>query len=155
MRIALKSVYILVFAFGILSFVIMVGAGPTRENLIRGEWQELTWEYEKVGKSENDSLYRHIPEDVKNEIGENLIIHKAETWTFLPHGKLRLKGSESEKTVNWTIKGRGNILVLKYGDGLTEHYVLTELDDTKMCLNFEAGIQARGIAKLTFERIKN
>ena len=90
--------------------------------------------------------------DVKKIIGQHLLIHEAETWKFLSNGKLVLKAGENERLVDWKIKGRGNILQLKYDDNVVENYNLTELDNNTMILNFDSEIQARGIAKLTFEK---
>jgi len=147
--------YFLIFGIGLTSVMVMVSAGPSPEVLIRGNWQEVTWEYERVDKSDdNDFDYKQIPEDVKRSIGENLIIHQAETWVFLPNGKLILRGEDTEKLVDWRIKGRGHILQIKYDDDTAENYILAELTDTEMHLNFETDIQARGIAKLTFQRTK-
>ncbi len=124
------------------------------ENTIEGQWKELVWEYEKVDK--NDTItndYDNVSDFVKDVVGENLVIHKAESWTFKPNGKLILKGSNYSKEVNWTIKGRGNILEIKYDNNNCEHYSLTELSDNKLVLNFDTDTHTRGIARLTFEKI--
>lgn len=121
------------------------------EKKIVGHWNELSWEYERVDKLRN-SNNREITEDVKKIIGQHLLIHQAETWQFLPNGKLVLKARGSERFVDWKIKGRGHILQLIYDNEIVENYNLTELDNNKMVLNFDSEIQARGIAKLTFEK---
>jgi hypothetical protein len=148
-------IYISIFMLVVTFFVLLFNYSPSPEIIILGEWKELTWEYEKVDKAGNEVVYKNIPEEVKNTIAENLVIHEAETWEFLPHGKLKLSGENIEKTVNWRIKGRGDILQIKYDDGITENYILSELNKNKMNLNFETEVHARGIAKLTFEKIKN
>jgi hypothetical protein len=145
--------YIGIFALGLMSFVIVIKNSPSPESLILGQWSELAWEYEKVDKSLLDSTkYKTIAEDVKATIGQNLVIHEAETWHFLPNRKLKLISENSEKTVSWLIKGRGHILQLKYDNNSIETYNLTELSDDTLVLNFESDIQARGIAKLTFTK---
>jgi hypothetical protein len=126
------------------------------ENLIRGEWRELSWEYEKVDLPLNKGMdYAQIFPQLKQRISQDLIIHQAETWRFLPNGELILSDGEKEKKVKWRMKGRGHILQLIYDEDTFESYNLSELNDDTLVLNFESDIQARGIAKLTFERIKN
>jgi hypothetical protein len=150
-----RLLYFGVCCLGLLCFIIMISAAPSPETLIIGNWKELSWEYEKVNKSDSDTMaMKHIPEDVKNSIGQNLVIHAAETWTFLPNRKLRLETPYGNKLVEWCLKGRGNVLQLKYDNNTLENYNITFLNNGALELNFETDIQARGIAKLTFERIK-
>lgn len=141
----------------IVGFVVLIHFSPSPESQILGSWQELAWEYEKVDKQTNDHSqgegYQDISSYVKSTIGYHLIVHKAETWTFLPDGKLRLQGGDFEETVSWRIKGRGHILELRHDDNTIEHYNLTDLGNQTMVLNFESDLQVRGIAKLTFKKI--
>ncbi len=150
-------IYISVLALGLTSFTAMISMAPSPESVILGDWNELAWEYERVNKSDEYDIPKNkiITNDIKSMIGKHLVIHEAETWTFLPNGRLRLSGNGTEKTVNWRIKGRGNILQLKHADNIIENYNLTALNEDSMVLNFESDIQARGIAKLTFQKIKN
>lgn len=146
--------YIGFFTLGISIFILLISMSNNPENIIEGQWKELVWEYEKVDK--NDTItndYDNVSDFVKDVVGENLVIHKAESWTFKPNGKLILKGSNYSKEVNWTIKGRGNILEIKYDKNNCEHYSLTELSDNKLVLNFDTDTHTRGIARLTFEKI--
>lgn len=146
--------YIGFFALGISLFILLISMSNNPENTIEGQWKELVWEYEKVDK--NDTItndYDNVSDFVKDVVGENLIIHKAESWIFKPNGKLILKGTNYSKEVNWTIKGRGNILEIKYDNNNCEHYSLTELSDNKLVLNFDTDTHTRGIARLTFEKI--
>ena len=146
--------YIGFFTLGISLFILLISMSNNPENTIEGQWKELVWEYEKVDK--NDTItndYDNVSDFVKDVVGENLIIHKAESWIFKPNGKLILKGSNYSKEVNWTIKGRGNILEIKYDNNNCEHYSLTELSDNKLVLNFDTDTHTRGIARLTFEKI--
>jgi hypothetical protein len=146
--------YLAIFGSGILFFVLLISAAKSPENRIEGEWSELTWEYEKVEKKETpDSDFLEDSNYVKSTIGHDLVIHKAEKWRFYPNGKLILQGKEYTKEVSWCMKGRGNILELKYGDNNVEHYSLTELSDNKMVLNFDTETHTRGIARLTFDKI--
>lgn len=146
--------YIGFFALGILLFVLMISASKSPETKIKGEWSELAWEYEKVDKNEGaDSSIKEDSNYVKNTMGQDLVIHKAEKWKFYPDGKLILQGEKYTKEVSWCMKGRGNILELKYDDNNVEHYSLTELSDNKLVLNFDTETHTRGIARLTFEKI--
>ena len=132
--------YIGFFTLGISLFILLISMSNNPENIIEGQWKELVWEYEKVDK--NDTIttdYDNVSDFVKDVVGENLVIHKAESWTF--------------KQVNWTIKGRGNILEIKYDNNNCEHYSLTELSKNKLVLNFDTDTHTRGIARLTFEKI--
>ncbi|HRE78226.1 MAG TPA: hypothetical protein PLL09_10435 [Flavobacterium sp.] len=142
--------YTAVFLVIVGSFITLISLSQSPEKKIVGQWKELSWEYERVNKVGDSS--KEITDDVKKIIGQHLLIHEAETWQFLPNGKLLLQAGENEKLVSWKIKGRGNILQLKYDDQVIENYNLTELDNNKMILNFDSEIQARGIAKLTFEK---
>lgn len=146
--------YIGFFTLGISIFILLISMSNNPENIIEGQWKELVWEYEKVDKNDTvKSDFHNVSDYVKDVVGENLIIHKAESWTFKPNGKLILKGSNYSKVVNWTIKGRGNILEIKYDNNNCEHYSLTELSDNKLVLNFDTDTHTRGIARLTFEKI--
>lgn len=146
--------YIGVFGTGFLLFFVLINATHSPEQQILGEWKEMAWEYEMVDKADNDiTHYSQVSDYVKNSMGQSLVIHKAEVWTFMPQGKLKLSGNDREETVTWRMKGRGHILELKHEDNTIEHYNLTELDNNKMVLNFDSDMQVRGVAKLTFEKL--
>jgi len=145
--------YLLFLGIGIALFLSLLGASKNPETTIVGTWSELAWEYEKVDK--NDTLKKDfdtISNYVKEVVGQNLIIHKAEKWVFLPKGKLLLKGTNYVKEVNWCIKGRGNILELKYNNSNTEHYNISEISKNKLALNFDSDNHTRGIVRLTFKK---
>ncbi|MGG7036688.1 MAG: hypothetical protein ACI7YS_16045 [Flavobacterium sp.] len=147
--------YVSFFGFGIFLFVTLISMANSPEATIEGEWKELVWEYEKVDKV-NDTTkadYDNVSYYVKDVVGQNLVIHKAEKWIFCPNGKLLLQGNDYSKEISWKIKGRGNILELKYDNNNVEHYSLTELSDDKLVLNFDTNTHTRGIARLTFEKI--
>ena len=98
--------------------------------------------------------FKNVSGYVKEIASQNLIIHKAEKWIFMPGKELILKGKEATKKLTWSIKGRGNILELKYNDNSVEHYTLSELSEDKLVLNFNTNTDVRGIARLTFEKKK-
>jgi len=152
---ALKTIaiYLGVFGAGLCLFVLFLQASPSPETLIVGEWKELSWSYEKVDQPASDVIDKTISSNVKEAIGNRLVIHQAERWQFFPNGDLLLISDAGERMVKWQIKGRGHILQLVYDKDTAENYVLAELDNGQMNLHFETDVQARGIAKLTFERL--
>ena len=146
--------YIAFFSVGFMLFLTLISMSKSPEKTIEGEWNELIWEYEKVLKNDTvNADYKEVKNYVKDIIGENLVVHKAEKWIFQSDGKLLLKGAGYTKEVDWCMKGRGNILELKYDDNNVEHYNLTELSDDKLILNFDTDKHTSGIARLTFEKI--
>ena len=153
MKIILK--YISIPLLIILCLTVMTSMAENPEKKIEGVWKESIWEYEKVDK--NDTVnkdFSSVSGYVKEIASQNLVIHKAEKWIFKPNKKLTLKGKNTTKEITWTIKGRGNILELKYNDNTVENYNLTEIKDNKLILNFNTNTDIRGIARLTFEKNK-
>ena len=145
--------YISFFSLCLLLFITLISMAKSPDMIIEGEWKELAWEYEKVNKNDTvNSDYTNVSSYVKEVAGLDLVIHKAEKWKFLANGKLILEGENYTKEIDWVIKGRGNVLELKYGNNV-EHYNLTELSDDKLILNFDTNTNTRGIARLTFEKI--
>ncbi len=129
-------------------------SGDSPEHLIPGSWKETEWKYEKVDHSDpKDADYKSIPELIKLEIMNSLVIHEAEVWEFRRNGTLKLHSPKvSEPPLNWKIKGRGNILVLTHQDGREEHYNINQLSKDKIVIHFESDIQARGIVKIVLKR---
>jgi hypothetical protein len=112
------------------------------ERLIMGKWQETGWSYEKIDK--RDFVYHDI----------NLVRkHVAESWRFMERQQLFFynKGEITAKAT-WKIKGRGHVLQLTFEDGTTELYDIKELNDHELVLNFDIGLESRGIARLVFNK---
>lgn len=151
----IRALYIIIFAAITGFFVLLVTSGKSPEEAIVGSWKEVSWEYEKVNKTnDGESFTKLIDDNVKTEIMENLIIHKAEVWRFTSDGKLYLhNGNKPSTTLDWKLKGRGHILKLNYQDNKTEYYDLSELNNNKLVLYFDIDLQVKGIVKMTFERI--
>lgn len=146
--------YTVAFGLGLMLFLSLISMANNPETKIEGQWEELSWKYEKadwdhINKFGNENL----SDKIKNMVSQNLVIHKTEKWKFLPDGKLLLEGKGYSKIISWAIKGRGNILELKYGNNV-EHYSLSELSADKLILNFNTDAQTRGIARLTFKKIQ-
>lgn len=148
-------IYSGIILLGLASFLIMIFMSVSPEQLLIGDWVEYSWEYEFIDRNENGQIKnKNISKADKHLISEDLIFHKAEVWNFSPYGKLKLKGDGVDKSVDWKLKGRGNILKLNYQNHKIERYTISELSDSVLIINFEADIEARGIAKLTFKRSK-
>jgi hypothetical protein len=140
-----KSVnYLLTFAASItLTLLLTLGFSASNpENVILGEWQETDWAYEKI---ENESVYDLGLKEIKK--------HEAEKWIFTEDNTLEFyKEGKKIATGNWTMKGRGHILRIDHEDGGLELFDIKELNDGTLVLNFDIGMETRGIAKLVFSR---
>ncbi|MCE7053348.1 hypothetical protein LZF95_01580 [Algoriphagus sp. AGSA1] len=119
-----------------------------------GEWKEVSWEYEKLDSLISDESFDYMLTDhIKSQISKNLIIHKAEIWNFVDEHTLQMKNNDSQNSLKWTLKGRGNILQIHGSEGIMEYYVIQELSADRMVLHFSFDMQLRGIVKMTFERL--
>lgn len=125
--------------------------GP--ESNILGEWKEVSWEYEKVDNLIDTGFEIQLTDHIKSQIAENLVIHEAEIWKFASDKTLEMQGDMLFKSLNWKLKGRGNILQIQGKDTLQEYYQIQKLDADRMELHFNFDLQVRGIVKITFERI--
>lgn len=143
------SSFLLVLGFVISIVNTLTLTAPDKN--IEGSWKEVSWEYDK---SENTTITKHISDAIKAEISKELIIHEAEVWNFSSDGNLKLISEKNNETLSWTMKGRGNILKLSHNTNKIEHYNIQLLDNNKMVLYFNTDIQAKGIVKMTFEKIK-
>lgn len=154
-RYKIQVIYITIILTFSLSIFIILRNAKNPETILVNKWKELSWEYEMVNNIDsNTTHFKEISNEVKTLIGENLVIHRSETWQFLPNGKLILQGPDGIKTVNWRLNGRGNILELKHMN-TKESYNISELTDTTMVINFDTDLEVRGIAKLSFTSINN
>jgi hypothetical protein len=141
--------YCSVLLLGLTTFYLFYQADQNPEIRILGSWQEIDWQYERVdvpGRS------KEITANLREAIGKHLYIHEAEQWQFFSDGTLILRSDKKETIAGWKLKGRGNILQITYGRDAYENYTLATLEDGRMDLHFEADIQARGIARLRFEK---
>jgi|SRR5690606_6375871 len=143
------SSFLLVLGFVISIVNTLTLTAPDKN--IEGSWKEVSWEYDK---SENTTITKQISDAIKAEISKELIIHEAEVWNFSSDGNLKLISEKNNETLSWTMKGRGNILKLSHNTNKIEHYNIQLLDNNKMVLYFNTDIQAKGIVKMTFEKIK-
>lgn len=151
----LIRLYIVIFATVVSGIAWMVKAAPNPETLLLGIWQETEWQYEsqctnqdKTESSSNGTKGAH------SLLGQELIIHQAETWLFEPQGKLTIQLKDEEICATWCLKGRGNVLEIKYEDKFVEHYQITSIREDSLVLHFDSEMQARGIAQLSFSKNK-
>lgn len=141
-------IYLLSFVVIVTTITLVLSKSTPPNMEIVGVWEETSWKYEKLPVKSNE----YIDDAIKSDITEGLIIHEAETWEFLPNGEVLLSSEDRKKKLEWTLKGRGHILKLKYPDFKNEHYNLYKINDKEMELHFQSDIQARGIVKLTFKK---
>ncbi|WP_425639894.1 hypothetical protein ACPUEN_09080 [Algoriphagus yeomjeoni] len=147
-------IYLAIFTSTMVVYFALLSLQESPTSNILGEWKEISWEYEKLDSilRKDNSFDYMVTDHIKEQISENLIIHKAETWKFTDDETLEMQGSETQKSLHWTLKGRGNILQID-GANLMEHYEIQELSSDRMVLHFNFDMQVRGIVKMTFEKI--
>ncbi|WP_373514899.1 lipocalin family protein [Persicitalea sp.] len=138
-------------------FLVLMTNASSPDRLILGTWKEVTWEYEKVDNYQDEvALQRRVIDyGMRQLIAKDLIIHEAEQWRFLPNGTLQLLTRPgSERAVQWSLKGRGHILTMQYDQLLEESYTIAKLTENELVLYFHTDIEVRGIAKITFRKIR-
>lgn len=138
-------------------FLVLMTNASSPNQLIEGTWKEISWEYEKADKNQNDSVLtgEAIDDTLQRLIARDRIIHQAETWQFLPGGKLLLTNLRgNERAAHWALKGRGHVLFMQYDQAHSENYDLVKLTSDELILHFHTDLQVRGIAKITFRKIR-
>jgi hypothetical protein len=153
------KIYIGLFSLIVITAFTINYFSPTPSSLIVGEWAEKEWKYELIdsyemveGYVKNDKVKR-LPKSVEKKIREDVLLHQAEDWEFLPNGTLLLHKNDTEVIeAQWRLKGRGHILYIKYQDGNYEYYDIKELNQEELVLNFDIGMEVRGVARLVFKR---
>jgi hypothetical protein len=130
-------------AIATASLVIFLGFTVRNpEGVILGKWEETDWTYEKI---ENESVYDLGLAEIKK--------HEAEQFVFTEDNQVEFyKNGRKTAAATWTIKGRGHILRIDHEDGSMELFDIKELNDDELILNFDIGMETRGIAKLIFSR---
>ncbi|MPR33592.1 hypothetical protein [Salmonirosea aquatica] len=139
-----------------LFLVLMTNASSPSQQIV-GTWEEVSWEYEKADKDQYDSVMTGevIADTLQRLIARDRIIHQAETWRFLPNGKLLLTSLRgTRKAAQWTLKGRGHVLFMWYNQESEESYDIAKITPDELVLHFHTDMQVRGIAKITFKKIR-
>ncbi|MBT0606815.1 hypothetical protein [Aequorivita echinoideorum] len=148
----LRFIYAIFMAM-LLCCIFILAKKSSPEQLIIGEWEEVSWEYEKT--DHENGVHVFIDENQKDEIAQNLIIHKAEVWKFTEDKTLVFsKGTAQMEQLKWNMKGRGHILELKHNEIGSENYQIAEINQDTMVMHFNFDLQVRGIVKMTFKRIQ-
>lgn len=146
-----RSIYLISLIAIIAGWLALMSTTSPPDRLIMGTWSQVSWEYEAM-----DALDTEVTPDfldmVKRSVGEGLVMHEAETWEFLPGHRLKLVHGEDTEVVQWRLKGRGHILQIIHENGVRENYQLDKLDAKTLQLCIETNIQARGIARLVFNK---
>jgi hypothetical protein len=131
--------------------ILLASVTNSPEEIIVGKWKEAEWTYEISDLNVEDKKLH--PTDIKELVGQELMIHKSEKWEFLPNHKVIFYKKDKSKIVaDWRIKGRGHILKILYDNGNIEIYDIKELNKDEFIINFDIGMEVRGIAKLIFKR---
>lgn len=138
-------VIILICIVMVVSLAIAMLYRYNPERMIKGKWKETTWTYENLDKS--SFIYHDVRMAHK---------HESEAWKFIDNNQVHFyNGDEIAARATWKIKGRGHVLQLTYEDGDTELYDIKELNNHELILNFDIGLESRGIARLVFTKIAN
>jgi len=148
----------LAFTYGfivllLLGSCVVLTRQASPEQLLMGQWEEVSWELEKVRADDRLNDWA-LTQGQKREIYEQMRMHDAEIWTFDTEKRLILsKPDASEEILNWNIKGRGHILELKQAGAKIEDFQVHELTDDRMVLYFNFDLQIRGVVKMTFKKL--
>ncbi|MCH7414225.1 hypothetical protein MM213_12055 [Belliella sp. R4-6] len=154
MRGILMNITLGLSAIALFIMVTQFGNQPTDD--IIGVWKEVSWDYEKVDfLNQSDSLtIDEVMEQTKVQLGESFVIHKAEVWEFIDNSTLKVDFEDgNEEIVDWKLKSKGDILKLTHENNVYEYYTIKELNKDRMVLHFHIDLNARGIVKLTFEKV--
>jgi len=127
--------------------------GNHPEEAILGEWQEVSWTYDKV--DEHQKVRQHLTAAEREGIANHLVVHKYENWVFSkPYALTLIKRHERNNQIQWRLKDRGRILQLHNADGTCETYSVESLRDEELVLHFETDVHARGIVKIRLKKIR-
>lgn len=146
--------YITVFLIAIISYSFGRLQLKSPEEKIIGKWNEVAWEYERVGNKSmlSDNVRDSLAMNVYSELSETKCLHGAKKWEFLPNGTLVLYKNGQKEIGRWKVKGRGNVLEIKFQDEAQEQYDLKELTQQKLVLNNNVEHQIKGMARWTFRK---
>lgn len=131
--------------FILISFFVFSSFNQALEDNFLGSWEESYWEY----KEADNFLLKGWGIHSKSLSSDNVRVHKGETWTFKPGGKLEILVGNTTNKLHWSLKGRGNILEISDGK-VTEHFDIKKLADDQIELQLISDIQVKEEAKLIF-----
>src|SRR5690606_3155956 len=135
------------FCLFLTGFCVLLSFAPNPEKLVLGEWKETDWQYMSFASPADSGADGFISGIERAQYAEHVIYHEAESWCFNPDGTLILTKPEATYTLKWFIKGRGNVLELRYNDNRTEHYNMHITRDGVLELYHELDTGIKGTAK--------
>lgn len=148
------------FAYSLILIVLLCCGtvlikGDSPEELIVGKWEEVDWNFERINVDSTE-VNSNLLAYQKDELYNNMIIHQGEEWKFCPKKELTLtpKDHSEEKKIKWYLKGRGNILELRYGNNVVESYQVHKLTKDTMVIYYNFDLQMRGSVKITFKKVE-
>jgi hypothetical protein len=141
---------------GLLSLVIAGCAGDP-ERMLQGEWQEVSWRYEKIDHPDSAQSKWIDGIRFRDYSDRRVVRHEAERWIFEPGRGLEIQVRDGDPLrARWRLKGRGHVLTIRYTDtGDLEVYDIKELSRDKLILHFDMGMEVRGVARLEFKRVSD
>lgn len=132
--------------------VMVTGCGTSPEELIASKWVESSWSYEKLDRPP-DEMRRFEGIRVVAFEGRSVFRHEAEYWRLYPDHRFEISLSSGEVLRGrWRLKGRGHILTLRHDRGGVEVFDVKDISTERLVLNFDLGMEVRGIGSLTFRR---
>jgi len=121
-----------------------------------GRWQESGWEYEKLAGKPAVTTKWIDGIDLPAFSERRVVHHEAEYWDFSPNGSLLIKKRDGSRLLaRWRLKGRGHVLTVRAPQAEFEVYDVKQLDRSELVLNYDVGMEVRGIARLTFRRLQD
>lgn len=142
---------------GLIVFVVAVVTAcvGTPEKSLMGCWTETSWTYEKiddVGEPGLDALWSDGVR-MRDYPDRQVVRHEAELWHFRPRGELDIRHVDGTvANARWRLKGRGHVLTIRHEGAGFEVYDIKELTRDQLLLNYDMGMEVRGIARLEFAR---
>lgn len=134
--------------------LLCVGCGANPESALVGEWTEVAWHTEKL--PDQDAMESKWIDGIRfPEYAQRRVVrHEAESWVFHPDRTLEIRRHNGDDLeARWRLKGRGHVLTIRYPDtGELEVYDIKELDEERLVLHYDMGMEIRGIARMEFRR---
>lgn len=145
----------------LLSGAPLLACRTNPERSLEGCWKQVDSRYEKVDVDDNGdpvgpAVGRWNDGVRSREYPDRRVVrHDSEYWRFSSGGDVAIAAQDGGVSHGrWRLKGRGHVLTLRFppGDGF-EVYNIEELDEHELVLHYDVGVEARGIARLTFHRV--
>lgn len=139
---------------GMVTALFASACGSNPEERLLDRWQEVSWSYEKIDVDARARVERIDGIRFQPDADRRVVRHEAEYWEFSPDRTVEIALRDGRRVEGrWRLKGRGHVLTIRYGDGAMEVYDVKELDDDRLVLNSDLGMELRGIARLEFRRL--